>query len=124
MVSSVVVDFYWASLLHTQYSPAIHQRRSISDSIMAQHEIDIELADLSSATAMLANNLVSRCGSIFQVISSWITKLAKSPFKREDRRRLEAQSISYILLTPNALNCNANTYQSKTIPSAIPDSQL
>lgn len=65
------------------------------DSIMAQREIDIELADLSSATARDADNLVSRCSSIFQATSSWITKLAESRYKREDRRRLEVQIEDY-----------------------------
>lgn len=77
---------------------------------MAQREIDIELADLSSATARDADNLVSRCSSIFQATSSWITKLAESRYKREDRRRLEVQSINYSLFTPKSSYCTADTY--------------
>jgi hypothetical protein len=74
---------------------------------MAQREIDIELAELSSATARDADNLVPRCSGIFQATSSWITKLAKSRYLREDRRRLEMQSI---LFTPKSSNGTADTY--------------
>ena len=84
---------------------------------MAQREIDTELADLSSATARDADHLVPRCSRMFQAPSSWITQLAKRRYMREDRRRLEMQSI---LVTPQSSNGTAHTCQVEDYPLGYP----